>query len=94
MEESFGEEPSFEEEASLDNDEDLEEDHEEPERNRIDVIKEFSKVDSLNPTLANALFNSGYTTMAQLRDAPESDLQAVKGFDELRVESLQLNLME
>jgi len=91
---SFDEEPSLEMGASLDNDEELEEELVEPEKSRIDVIKEFSKLESLNPTLANALYNSGYTTLTQLRDARESDILTVKGFDELRVDSLQMDLIE
>jgi len=88
------EEPSFEDEATFDNSENLEEEPKGLEKSRIDVIKDFSKLESLNPTLANALYNSGYTTLTQLRVARESDLLAVKGFDELRVESLQLDLSE
>ena len=91
---SFDEGPSFDEETSFDNNEDLEEEQVEPEKSRIDVIKEFSKLDSLNPTLANALYNSNYLTLEQLRNASESDLLTVKGFDELRVESLRLDLMD
>ncbi len=91
---TFDDEPSFEENTSFDDDEDMVEEQMKPEKSRIDVIKEFSKLDSLNPTLANALYNSGYTTLEQLRDTSESDLRTVKGFDELRVESLQLDLME
>lgn len=64
------------------------------ERPRMDVIREFSLFDSLNPTLANALYNAGYTDMGQLGDASSEDLLAVRGFDELRVESLRLDLMD
>jgi len=63
-------------------------------KSRIDVIKEFSKIESLNPTLANGLFNAGFTTFKQLQGATTSELMAVKGFDELRIESLRIDLID
>ena len=63
-------------------------------KSRIDVIKEFSKIESLNPTLANGLFNAGFTTFKQLQGATTSELMAVKGFDEVRIESLRIDLID
>ena len=64
------------------------------EKGRIDVIKEFTKLESLNPTLSNALYNADITTLEQLREASNEELLTVKGFDELRIESLRIDLME
>ena len=63
-------------------------------KSRIDVIKEFSRIESLNPTLANGLYNAGFTTFKQLQGAAADELMAVKGFDELRVESLRIDLID
>jgi len=63
-------------------------------KSRIDVIKEFSRIESLNPTLANGLYNAGFTTFKQLQGATADELMAVKGFDELRVESLRIDLID
>ncbi len=65
-----------------------------PLKGRIDVIKDFSRLDSLNPTLANALYNAGFSELAQIRNASDDALLAIRGFDELRVESLKLDLMD
>jgi len=63
-------------------------------KGRIDVIKDFSRLDSLNPPLANALYNAGFSELAQIRNASDDALLAIRGFDELRVESLKLDLMD
>ena len=94
VEEEPKEEPELKVEPSLEEVYSVEEEPKEEGKGRIEVIKEFSKLESLNPTLANALYNKEITDLDQLRKTSTEDLLTVKGFDELKVESLRIDLME
>jgi len=58
------------------------------------AIKMLCQLESLNPTRAQALYNSGFTTPEDIKKAPTAKLLEVDGFDELLIESLRIDLLE
>lgn len=58
------------------------------------AIKLLCKLDTLNPTRAKALYDSGFTSIDKIKNASNEKLLEVAGFDELLIESLRIDLLE
>ena len=64
-----------------------------PIENKTETIKEFTKVLGINKSKATALFNGGYTSIAQLEKASKEELMKVKGIGPKMAENIHVNIL-
>ncbi len=77
------EEMEEEEEAEEEGEEEQEEEEEEPEMpSKPEVVEQFQDIEGIGPTIAEKLYEGGFHTFQQLKDASRDELTDVKGIGE------------
>ncbi len=71
-----------EEEAEEETEEEEEEGEEEKMPSKPEVVEQFQDIEGVGPTIAEKLYEGGFLTFQQLKDASKEDLRDVKGIGE------------
>ncbi|MBS3790852.1 MAG: 30S ribosomal protein S3ae [Candidatus Thermoplasmatota archaeon] len=87
------EEEEEKEEGEEETEEAEEEEEEEPEMpSKPEVVEQFQDIEGVGPTIAEKLYDGGFHTFQQLKDASQDDLTDVKGIGESVSETIYESL--